>query len=144
MKKVSDSQVQFTLAAGNADFPYLMSDYHICMYPAGQIEEAIANGIGTGLYSVVSFEPGERMVAKRVDDHYKGDSAGFFDEIEYIAINDNNARMTALMTGQVDAINRIDFKTEALLKANPALRIQEVDRQPALHVPNADKLCPVQ
>lgn len=126
MKKLSDSQVQFTLAAGNADFPYLMSDYHICMYPAGQIEEAIANGIGTGLYSVVSFKPGERMVAKRVDDHYKGDSAGFFDEIEYIAINDNNARMTALMTGQVDAINRIDFKTEALLKANPALRIQEV------------------
>jgi peptide/nickel transport system substrate-binding protein len=53
-------------------------------------------------------------------------SNGFFDEIEYIAINDNTARMNALMTGQVDAINRIDFKTEALLNANPALRIQEV------------------
>jgi peptide/nickel transport system substrate-binding protein len=49
-----------------------------------------------------------------------------FDEIEYIAINDNTARMNALMTGQVDAVNRIDFKTEALLRANPALRIQEV------------------
>ncbi len=59
-------------------------------------------------------------------DHYKGDSAGFFDEIEYIAINDNTARMNALMTGQVDAINRIDFQTEALLRANPALRIQEL------------------
>ena len=59
-------------------------------------------------------------------DHYKGDTAGFFDQIEYIAINDNTARMNALMTGQVDTINRIDFKTEALLKANPALRIQEV------------------
>lgn len=126
MKKLSDTQIEFTLASGNADFPYLMSDYHICMYPAGQIEDAIANGIGTGLYSVVSFDPGVRMVAKRVDDHYKGDSAGYFDEIEYIAINDNTARMNALMTGQVDAINRIDFKTEALLKANPALRIQEV------------------
>ena len=119
-------QVQFTLAAGNADFPYLMSDYHLNMFPAGQIEEAIAKGIGTGLYAVVSFDPGVRMVARRVDDHYKGDSAGFFDEIEYIAINDNTARMNALMTGQVDAINRIDFKTEALLNANPALRIQEV------------------
>ncbi len=125
MKKITDSQVQFTLAAGNADFPYLMSDYHLNMFPAGQIEEAIAKGIGTGLYAVQSFDPGVRMVAKRVDDHYKGDSAGFFDEIEFIAINDNTARMNALMTGQVDAINRIDFKTEALLKANPALRIQE-------------------
>jgi peptide/nickel transport system substrate-binding protein len=126
MKKTGDHQVQFTLEAGNADFPYLMSDYHLLMYPAGQIEEAIAKGIGTGLYAVTSFEPGVRMTAKRVDSHYKGDSAGFFDEIEYIAINDSTARMNALMTGQVDAINRIDFKTEALLKANPMIRIQEV------------------
>ncbi|WP_094019454.1 ABC transporter substrate-binding protein [Maliponia aquimaris] len=126
MKKVTDHQVQFTLEAGNADFPYLLSDYHLLMYPAGQIEEAIAKGIGTGLFSVVSFEPGVRMVAKRVDSHYKGDAAGYFDEIEYIAVNDNTARMNALLTGQVDAINRIDFKTEALLKANPMVRIQEV------------------
>ncbi|PHQ85769.1 MAG: peptide ABC transporter substrate-binding protein [Thalassobium sp.] len=126
MNKITDSQVQFVLAAGNADFPYLMSDYHIMMYPAGMIEEAIANGIGTGLYQVQSFDPGVRMVATRYADHYKGDSAGFFDEIEYIAINDNTARMNALMTGQVDAINRIDFKTEALLNANPNVRIQEV------------------
>jgi peptide/nickel transport system substrate-binding protein len=126
MKKNSDLQVEFTLASGNADFPYLMSDYHICMYPAGMIEEAIQNGIGTGLYSVSAFDPGVRFVGKRVPDHYKGDDAGFFDEVEYIAINDNTARMNALMTGQVDTINRIDFNTESLLKANPAVRIQEV------------------
>src|SRR6056297_3607984 len=126
MTKITDSQVQFTLESGNADFPYLMSDYHLLMYPAGQIEEAIAQGIGTGLYQVQSFDPGVRMVATRYADHYKGDSAGFFDEIEYIAINDNTARTNAILTGQVDAINRIDFKTEALLRANPALRIQEV------------------
>lgn len=126
MEKTGDYQVTMTLAGANADFPYLMSDYHILMYPAGQIEEAIQNGIGTGLYSTVSFDPGVRFVGKRVADHYKGDTAGFFDEIEYIAINDNTARMNALMTGQVDAINRIDFNTEGLLKANPAVRIQEV------------------
>lgn len=126
MNKITDSQVQFVLAAGNADFPYLMSDYHLMMYPAGMIDEGIANGIGTGLYQVQSFDPGVRMTASRYADHYKGDSAGFFDEIEYIAINDNTARMNALMTGQVDAINRIDFKTEALLNANPNVRIQEV------------------
>ena len=126
MKKITDHQVQFTLEAGNADFPYLLSDYHLLIYPAGQIEEAIAKGIGTGLYKVQSFEPGVRMVATRVDSHYKDGNAGFFDEIEYIAVNDNTARMNALLTGQVDAINRIDLKTEALLKANPMVRIQEV------------------
>ena len=126
MIKITDYQVQFVLASGNADFPYLMSDYHIMMYPAGMIEEAIASGIGTGLYQVQSFDPGVRMTATRFAGHYKGDSAGFFDEIEYIAINDNTARMNALMTGQVDVVNRIDFKVEALLNANPNVRIQEV------------------
>ncbi|MDV4144618.1 ABC transporter substrate-binding protein [Shimia sp. FJ5] len=141
-KKITDHQVQFTLEAGNADFPYLMSDYHILMYPAGMIEEAIAKGIGTGLYAVQSFEPGVRMVAKRVDDHYKGDTAGFFDEIEYIAINDTTARMNALLTGQVDAINRIDFKTEALLKANPNTRIQEVTGNQQYTFPMLSKTAP--
>ncbi len=126
MNKLGDYQVELVLKAANADFPYLMSDYHLLMYPAGQIDEAIQNGIGTGLYEAQSFDPGVRMVATRVSDHYKGDSAGFFEEIEFIAINDNTARMNALLTGQVDAINRIDFKTESLLRANPNVRIQEV------------------
>ena len=126
MNKLGDYQVELVLNAANVDFPYLMSDYHLLMYPAGQIDEAIQNGIGTGLYEAQSFDPGVRMVATRVADHYKGDSAGFFDEIEFIAINDNTARMNALLTGQVDAINRIDFKTESLLRANPNVRIQEV------------------
>ena len=126
MKKLNDLEIEFTLASGNADLPYLLSDYHITMFPAGQIEEAIQKGIGTGLYSVEAFDPGVRFVGKRVADHYKGDQVGFFDEVEFVAINDNTARMNALMTGQVDAINRMDFKTEGLIKANPALRIQEV------------------
>ena len=55
MKKMNDHQIQFTLAAGNADFPFLLSDYHILMYPAGMIDEAIAKGIGTGLYKVLAL-----------------------------------------------------------------------------------------
>jgi peptide/nickel transport system substrate-binding protein len=142
MAKITDHQVQLTLAAGNADLPYLLSDYHLLMYPAGQIEEAIAQGIGTGLYQVQSFDPGVRMVATRYADHYKGDSAGFFDEIEYIAINDNTARTNAILTGQVDAINRIDFQTEALLRANPALRIQELTGNQHYIFPMLTKVAP--
>ncbi len=126
MKKISDHEIQMTLAAGNADFPFLLSDYHILMFPAGEIDEAIASGNGTGLYKVESFDPGVRFVGKRVESHYKDGDAGFFDELEVIAINDAAARMNALMTGQVDAVNRVDVKTEALLKANPNVNIFEV------------------
>ena len=126
MKKVNGHEIQLTLKSGNADFPYLLSDYHILMYPAGMIEEAIAKGIGTGPYRVISFDPGVRAVVKRVDDHYMADSSGWFDEIEAIAINDDAARTNALMTGQVDAINAMDKKTIPLAKANPMVKIVEV------------------
>ena len=62
MKKLGEHQVQFTLEAGNADFPFLMSDYHLLMYPHENVEEAIAQGIGTGLYRVESFDPGVRTL----------------------------------------------------------------------------------
>lgn len=125
MKKLGEHQVQFVLNAGSADFPVSMSDYHLCMYPAGQIEEAIAKGIGTGLYKVESHDAGVRTVLSRVDSHYKDGKSGWFDSVEMIAINDSSARMNALMTGQVDAVNRVDFKTEPLMKANPNIRIVE-------------------
>ncbi len=126
MKKLGDHQVQFVLTAGNADFPFLMSDYHLLIYPHQNIEEAIAQGIGTGLYRVESFDPGVRTLLSRVDSHYKDGKAGWFDQIEVIAINDGSARMTALMTSQVDAVNNVEFQTEALLKANPKLTLNEV------------------
>ncbi|MHA6324488.1 ABC transporter substrate-binding protein [Roseivivax sp. CAU 1753] len=125
MKKLGTHQVQFTLQSGNADFPYLMSDYHLLIYPAGQIEEAIADGIGTGLYAVSSFEPGVRFVGRRVDGHYKDGQSGWFDRIELLAMNDPSARMRALMAGQVDAINRVDAQSLSRLKANPQVRLQE-------------------
>ncbi len=91
MKKMGEHQVQFTLELATRTFPFLLSDYHILMYPAGMIDEAIAKGIGTGLYKVVSFDPGVRCVLVRVDSHYKDGRAGWFDGIECIAINDSSA-----------------------------------------------------
>ena len=112
------------------------------MYPAGMIEEAIAKGIGTGLYETVSFDPGVRFVGKRVASHYKDGTAGWFDELEYIAINDSTARMNALMTGQVDVVNRVDFKTEPLMKANPMITIQEVTGNQHYTYPMLTKVAP--
>jgi peptide/nickel transport system substrate-binding protein len=142
MTKVSDSEITFVLAAGNADFPFLLSDYHILMYPDGQIEEAIANGIGTGMYKVESFDPGVRATVSRVDSHYKDGTAGWFDSIEVVAINDSSARMNALMTGQVDAVNRVDFKTEPLMRANPNVNIFEVTGNQHFTFPMLTNLSP--
>ena len=125
MKKLDSHQIQFVLEAGNADFPFLLSDYHILIHPAGMIEESIAKGIGTGGYKLENFEPGVRCTASRYENDYRDDRC-WFDSIEAIAISDTSARMNAIMTGQVDAINNVDTKTESLLQRNPNVEIFEV------------------
>ena len=111
LRKLTDTQVQFHLSAPNADFPYLMADYHLIIYPAGYVELAMMNGIGTGLYRVENFEPGHRLRARRVSSHYKGASAGFFDEVELLAHNNADARTGALAQRDVDVAAQLPPQT---------------------------------
>lgn len=125
INRITDHQVQFVLGSGNADFPFLVADYHLLIYPAGQIQEAMDQGIGTGLYSVESFDPGVRAVLGRVASHYKDGRAGWFDSVEVVAINDGAARMEALISRQVDVVNRVVFQAERALNAAPDISIVE-------------------
>ena len=54
--------VVFTLDSGNADFPYIASDYHLSIVPNGT--KNFDDGIGTGGYMLVAFEPGVRALAQ--------------------------------------------------------------------------------
>ena len=125
MKKLDERTVRFTLKEGNADFPYLLSDYHILIYPGDNMEEAIAKGIGSGAYKLDSFEPGVRATCSKNPNDYR-DDRGNFDSIEYIGINDSAARVNALVTGEVDVINKIEPKTVGLLARNKGIQISEV------------------
>ena len=126
IRKDGPNTVIFELESGNADFPYLLSDYHILIGPAdssGNIDwEA---GDGTGAYSIKSFEPGVGTHLIRNPNYWK-EGRGHFDECRLIAINDAAARMNAMATGQVDAIARTDLKTVGMLKKKPGVEILQV------------------
>lgn len=113
MKADGENTVIFTLDVGNADFPYILSDYHLTIFPAGT--EDVAKRIGTGGYAIVEFQPGVRALTKRNPNYWKAGKA-HFDEVETLSIGDDTARMTALRTGRVDLIDRVDVKTAGLIK----------------------------
>ena len=117
--------VTFTLASGSADFPVLLSDYHLVIGPAVDGKIDWEKAVGTGGYALVSHERGQRMALKRSGQYFKPDRANF-DEVELIAISDAAARMNAVVTGEVDAIGRADIKTLTLLQRNPDIAIDEV------------------
>lgn len=123
--RADGDNIVFELETGNADFPYLLSDYHFQILPSegGKIDPV--SGIGTGPYMIETFEPGVRVKAKRNPNYYRSDRANF-DDVEVLSIVDLTARQNALMSGQVHAIDRVDPKTVTLLGRAPNVNILEV------------------
>ncbi|MGV6839953.1 MAG: ABC transporter substrate-binding protein [Planktomarina sp.] len=121
VQKRGKMAVAFTLRHGNPDFPFLMSDHHLAIYPA----DAFGQNIGTGLYRAVAFEPGVFAKAERVQDHYKDGTAGWFDHVELYALRGDEARVNALIEGRVDAINDLPPHLASTLEAHPGFAVQE-------------------
>ena len=120
VRKVDASTLEVTLASGDADFPTVLSDYHIKMVPNGFTDWA--KPVGTGAFTLESFDAGVRIALKKAGPYWKPDR-GHLDAVEVAVINDTSARMNALILGQVDAINRADPKTVSRVEKSPTLEI---------------------
>jgi len=118
--------VVFELKAGNADFPYIVSDYHIPIMPRKDDGSADwDSGVRTGPYVLQKFEPGVTATFKKNANYYKPDR-GWFDTVECLSIRDSTARTNALTSGEIHYMHRADIKTLDLLKQNPNITIFEV------------------
>lgn len=68
------------------------------------------------LYDIsFSWEPGVRALTVRNPNYWK-EGRAHFDSVETLSIVDVNARTNALTTGQIDVMDRPDFKTLELFK----------------------------
>ncbi|MGE0237893.1 MAG: ABC transporter substrate-binding protein, partial [Parvibaculaceae bacterium] len=99
-------RIKFTLTAGSADFPYALADKHLHIVPDGTTD--YSDGMGTGGYRLVSFQPGVRAQLKRNPNYWK-EGRAHFDEVELLSLKDTHARHIALHTGEVDAIDKLDI-----------------------------------
>ena len=124
ISKDGDMNVVFQLDSPNADFPFIVSDYHLVIRPSSGDAIDMASGIGTGGYVTETFDPGVRVFGTRNPNYFK-EGAAHFDEVELIAINDTVARQNALMNGDVDHINNVDLRTISLLQRAANLEIVE-------------------
>lgn len=120
VRKLSANQVMVTLAGADADFPYLLTDYHVLMVP--DAFEDWAMPVGTGAFTLDRFEPGVRFVGRKRAGYWKP-NRGHLEAIDITVINDTSARLNALLSGQVDAINRLDPKLAPVVRKNPKLDI---------------------
>ncbi len=123
--KAEGKEVIVTLKSADADFPYLMADYHLVIQPNGGKDDPAA-GISAGPYKVAANEPGVRYGGERFANFWDAARMGFADQVEIVVINDPTARLAALQGGQVDMINRVEPKIVDLVKRVPGVVIQNV------------------
>ncbi|SDK76876.1 ABC transporter substrate-binding protein [Aliiruegeria lutimaris] len=132
--KDGDYTVKITLTGGNADLPWLMTDYHFAICPAkddGTIDWQ--SGDGTGPYKIDGGEFGVSWQLSRHDGWHR--EGAWFDKVEIIVLNDPNARQTALVTGDVDAVSIIELKTMALLQRDRNINIHNIPSAGAITMP---------
>lgn len=139
--KNNNHSITIKLTGGNADLPWLLTDYHIPIVPAnsdGSINWQ--GGDGAGPYKIVSHESGIGTKLVRHEGwHLEG---AYFDEVEIIILNDPNARQTALITGEVDAVTSLELKTLSLLKRNKNIEVDNVPSGSALTMPMLTDVAP--
>lgn len=122
---IDGQNIVVTLDAPNADFVYLMSDYHLPIMPGadGKIDPMSSDGCGG--YIVESYEPGVQATLNKNPDYWKSDRA-HFDRIELLSIIDSAARLNALITGAVDTIDQVDPATISMLESRGGNRILSI------------------
>ncbi len=120
IKKLDNGQFKVILKSGDADFLYSLTDYHMLVVPDGFKDWA--NPVGTGAFRVEKFDPGVRLAFKKNPDYYK-DGRGWVDSAEIIVITDGVARLNALKSGQVDAINRVEPRAVPLIEKSGNLKL---------------------
>lgn len=113
------------LENGNADFPYILSDYHLPIMPVIEGHADWTTGNRTGAYVLDRFEPGVRATFTR-NPHYHKSGRAHFDAVEALVITDDVARTNALTSGDVHYMDRCDLKTLGRLRQTPGIAISEV------------------
>jgi peptide/nickel transport system substrate-binding protein len=105
VRKLGTHQIAIRLDQGNADLPTLLADYHMLVVPDGFNDWS--HPIGTGAFRFESFEPGVSASTIRNPDYWKPDR-GSVEAVQSFLINSDSARISALLTDEVDIINRVD------------------------------------
>jgi peptide/nickel transport system substrate-binding protein len=119
--KINDNELVVELTDANADFPTLMGTTGFLILKNGTTN--FMKPVGTGPFTVDEFQPGIRSVHSANKNYWRERSGPYLDQIEYFAIQDETARVNALLAGDVDVIANVNPRAAGTITANPAFKI---------------------
>src|SRR5262245_33102661 len=106
LKKLDDLTVQIPLKSSNADLAGSFVNGTTVMVQDGETD--FTNPIGTGPFKLESFTPGQRSHAAANRDYWE-EGKPYVDAWEDISIDDADARLNALLAGEIDAMSQLEY-----------------------------------
>jgi peptide/nickel transport system substrate-binding protein len=120
VKATGANQVTITLTTPNADLPVILGTFHFHIVKEGTTD--FNAGIGTGPYKLKEFKPGVRSVVVRNDNYWKPGKP-YLDEIEFVGISDESARVNALLSGGMDLVGVVNPRSVARVTGTPGYAV---------------------
>ncbi|WP_329129684.1 ABC transporter substrate-binding protein [Streptomyces caniferus] len=91
--------VQFALKRPTAEFPNILAAFGAYIVPDGA-QDFDRAPVGSGPFRFVSFTPGRSALFRRNDTYWDG--APHLDQLEFLVVNEESARLNSLLGGQVE------------------------------------------
>lgn len=117
---VDDLTVEFVLNAPNAEFDRVVSDASASIIKDGTTDFS-TTAIGTGPYKIVNWVPGVRTELARNEAYWGSPVA--LDKLDMIEIDDDNTRINALLSGQIDLAMNVPPYFAAQLEGAPGYSV---------------------
>ena len=124
MEALDSMTVKFTLSTPFADMPLQLMDYRLRIIPEGSGDSIATSGIGTGPFKLVSFDAAGVTKLEANMDYWEG-SPGVA-KMEVIGIGDGQARMQALLGGQIDFENTVTNQQKPMFASSNKFKLMEV------------------
>ena len=120
VKATGPNEVTIVLTTPNADLPVILGTFHFQIVKEGTTD--FAAGIGTGPYKLKEFKPGVRSVMVRNDNYWKP-GRPYLDEVEFVGIGDESARINALLSGGMDLVASVNPRSVARIASTPGFAV---------------------
>jgi peptide/nickel transport system substrate-binding protein len=120
VKASGANEITVTLVAPNADLPVILGTFHFHIVKDGTTD--FNAGIGTGPFKLKEFKPGVRSVVVRNGNYWKPGKP-YLDEIEFIGIGDESARVNALLSGGMDLVGVVNPRSLARITGTPGYAV---------------------
>ncbi len=122
IKAVDPTTVEIVLNAANADLPFILALQHFMIVQDGTTD--FTKGIGTGAFTLETFEPGVRSIMKKNKNYWKP-GLPHIDSFEFFAIGDDNARVNALLAGDIQLAAAINPRSAKQVEAESGFELSK-------------------